>query len=80
MEEEKGKGVVSACGKICLDLAYKIKTGLKGGASGLPAGRANLIAVLGHKLRGFKFAQQFFYIAANGRIVNFIGLDKAIGI
>ena len=32
------------------------------------------------KLRGFELAQQFFNIAANGRIVNFIGLDDAVGI
>jgi len=78
LEEEKG--AVSACGNICLDLAYKIKAGLKGGAAGLPAGGANLIAVFGHKLRGFQLAQQFFNIAANGRVVDFIGLDDAIGI
>ena len=65
---------------LCLDLAYKIKAGLKGGAAGLPAGWAYLIAVFGHKLRGFQLAQQFFNIAANGRVVDFIGLDDAIGV
>ena len=63
-----------------LQFAHQVKAGLEGGLAGLPAGRADLIAVLGHKLGGFKLAQQFFGIAADAEVMHFVSLDDAFGI